>query len=252
MRCIGNGQQLALLHGWGLPSDVWEGLLPALTKHFQVHLIDLPGYGINQPITSDSLAHTVDQVAAALPDQCLLSAWSLGAQIAMQIAFRYPHKVKQLVLLGASPCFLEKHDWPQGMPTTLLTDFSLELQRNPNKLLSRFVTLINQGDHFASELSRQMKAMTRVKQPSVTVLQQGLDALRTTDLRPLIPEIRQPTLVIHGDKDPLMPLAAAQWLVDHLPKAHIDCFNDSAHTPFLAQPQRFLEALIDFDQGKSP
>ena len=36
---------LVLLHGWGVNSQIWEEILPALSESFELHVLDLPGYG---------------------------------------------------------------------------------------------------------------------------------------------------------------------------------------------------------------
>jgi pimeloyl-[acyl-carrier protein] methyl ester esterase len=53
-------------------------------------------------------------------------------------------------------------------------------------------------------------------------------------------------LLVHGEHDPLMPLAAAQWLAGHMPNARIEVFPGAAHAPFLSQPERFAELLKRF------
>ena len=58
--------------------------------------------------------------------------------------------------------------------------------------------------------------------------------------------VRQATLLVHGEHDPLMPLAAAQWLAGHMPNARIEVFPGAAHAPFLSQPERFAELLNRF------
>ena len=41
-----NKPDLALIHGWGLGSSVWQTLLPSLSKVFRLHLVNLPGYDL--------------------------------------------------------------------------------------------------------------------------------------------------------------------------------------------------------------
>jgi pimeloyl-ACP methyl ester carboxylesterase len=53
-------------------------------------------------------------------------------------------------------------------------------------------------------------------------------------------------MVVHGDADPLMPLAGAQAMASLFPAAQVETFAGSAHTPFLSRPDRFVEALQRF------
>ena len=78
------------------------------------------------------------------------------------------------------------------------------------------------------------------------MLAKGLDWLRDADLRAAVPGIVTPALIVHGDCDPLMPVAAGEWLAAQLPEARLERFAGSAHAPFLADPAHFARALGDF------
>ena len=66
------------------------------------------------------------------------------------------------------------------------------------------------------------------------------------DLRAELASVRTPTLLIHGERDPLMPLGAARWLAQTLPQTRLETFADAAHAPFLHDPDRFTALVGDF------
>ena len=74
----------------------------------------------------------------------------------------------------------------------------------------------------------------------------GLNWLHDVDLRPLAPQVKAPTLLIHGANDPLMPLAAAEALATLIPGAELAVFADCAHAPFISQPDAFNARLASF------
>ena len=43
----------SLLHGWGLNAEVWQSIIPRLSAHYRLHLLDLPGYGRSQGVHLD-------------------------------------------------------------------------------------------------------------------------------------------------------------------------------------------------------
>lgn len=61
--------------------------------------------------------------------------------------------------------------------------------------------------------------------------------LRDVDLRQQLAAIAVPTLLTHGENDPLMPLPVAQWLKEKLPNAHLELFGSAAHACFLNDPE---------------
>lgn len=224
---------VAFLHGWGFGAAVWSAMIDRLQGRVDAHCIDLPGYGER---TSD-----VDD----LPEGTTLCAWSLGAFTALRWAAARPQRIARLVLVGATPRFLRAPDWPDAQPPELLAGFAAGLAEDPPRTLRRFAALLNQGDEQAKAATRALTALVD-NMPLASTLATGLDELRDTDLRDRIPAVRQPTLVIHGANDPLMPLAAGRWLAEHLPAGRLAVVAGAAHAPFLSQPDRCADLLKEF------
>ncbi len=225
---------LVLLHGWGFGSHVWQAVAARLAGRCRVHCADLPGYG------TDVLA------ANDLPAGAAVCAWSLGAFQALRWAAERPDRVARLVLVGATPRFVQAPDWPAAQPPDVLAGFAAGLDDDPAKTLRRFAALANQGDEEARTATRALTAQLDSRIPAIPALAAGLAELRDTDLRALVPTVRQPALVIHGERDPLMPLAAGRWLAAHLPAGRLEIVSGAAHAPFLSQPERFTALLAEF------
>lgn len=191
-----------------------------------------PGWGFDarvfQPIA--------DRIEGRLAGP-LICGWSLGAMTAM----RFPDH--PLVLVGATPRFVQAPDWPHAQPPALLEAFASAVVADPAAALRRFAALINRGDVHARSLTRTMAALTCAASDR---LLDGLRTLRDTDLRALVPSIRQRVLIVHGENDPLMPLSTAEWLAAHLPNARLEVFAGAAHAPFLSQPDRFANLVAAF------
>ena len=98
---------LVLLHGWGVNQGVWQGIRAQLADSVTLITPDLPGFGSQShyPLPY-SLDAVVAQLATQIPDNSYLCGWSLGGLLAIALANRYPEKVQQLGLIGASPCFV--------------------------------------------------------------------------------------------------------------------------------------------------
>src|SRR6478752_266074 len=82
----GTGPNLVLLHGWGMSGAVWQPLVKKLSKHFTLHLVDLPGMGLSRPTEPYHLHILADKIAEMLPANADIVGWSLGSLIAMRIA----------------------------------------------------------------------------------------------------------------------------------------------------------------------
>jgi pimeloyl-[acyl-carrier protein] methyl ester esterase len=225
---------LVFLHGWGFGSRVWSAVADRLGGTWDVHLADLPGYGQRVMEADD------------LPPGSVLCAWSLGALRALRWAVERPDRISRLVLVGATPRFLQAPDWPDAQPPELLAGFAAGLADDPARTLRRFAALVNQGDSQARAATRALTALLDAGMPSASALAAGLDELRDTDLRGDLAAIGQPVLVVHGRHDPLMPLAAGRSLAEQLPNARLAIMNDAAHGPFLSRPEPFAGLLAEF------
>lgn len=247
---------LALVHGWGLGNAAWDAVLPLLGRSLRVHRVSLPGYdGSSETQAAGDAAAAFDATAAALvatlPRGCTLCGWSLGALLALRAAQLAPGHFARLVLVGATPCFTQRTDWPHAQAPAVLDGFSAAVAQDAKTARQRFIALFNQGDQSARAISRTLtRALAdEAAAPSSTTLLRGLDWLRRVDLRHALstpPATLPPSLVIHGDKDPLMPLAAARWLARTLPAARLEVFAGAAHAPFANDARRFATLVADF------
>lgn len=154
----------------------------------------------------------------------------------------------RLILVGATPRFVQAPDWSCAQAPELLDGFAAAVAADPRAALRRFAALMNQGDERARDITRQLHELLRERIPDGATLASGLAELRDTDLRKSAVAVRLPTLLIHGEHDPLMPLAAAQWLAAQMPNARLEVFAGAAHAPFLSQPDRYAQLLREFSQ----
>ena len=205
------------------------------------------------PSTREDFEACARALIARLPAGVTLCGWSLGGLLALQAALLAPGHIARLILVAATPSFTQRADWSAGQPAALLDTFQAAVADHPKATLQRFIALLNQGDPQARAIGRVLlSALTEQPLPSPETLNTGLNFLRDIDLRPQIAALQTPTLLIHGQRDTLMPLAAAQWLADYLPHARLEIFPDAAHAPFLNAPQYFTQLIADFCHVPAP
>jgi len=235
---------LALIHGWGIGASAWQTASDELSTHFNLRLLDLPGYGGARLADGASFEQTALSFISELPENAIVCGWSLGAMLAMQMALLAPGRIAHLVLVGATPSFTQRDDWSSAQPPALLDSFSTAAKQDASETRRRFVALLNQGDREARALTRSMtRALAADTAPEIDALLAGLAWLRDVDLRTQVASIATPTLIIHGAHDPLMPLAAAQTLHAQIAGSHLEIFPDAAHAPFAHDPQGFAALL---------
>jgi pimeloyl-[acyl-carrier protein] methyl ester esterase len=280
----GSGAPLLLIHGWGMHGGVWSEVAQKLAADFQVHSVDLPGYGLSgkgevgrteareggrgkgdthpAPVARPSLSgglpfplppfplsldSIVDELSACFTEPLNVCGWSLGGQIAQRWAVMEPAKVRRLILVTSTPCFSERDDWLFGMAKEVLEKFAAELEQNHAATLRRFISLQLRG----SENERELLTVLREKlfsrgEPDITALRAGLDVLRDADQRSELSDIKQPTLVIAGERDKLTPPEASYHMARVIPNARLVEVKGAAHAPFLSHPEFFVEQVKRF------
>lgn len=243
----GAGRDLFLIHGWGMHGGVWENVTQGLAQHFRVHAIDLPGMGHSPACSPYTLERLAQAVAEQLPDDALLCGWSLGGLLAMRLALAQPHKVSRLALVGATPRFVNGDGWQCGVEADVFQLFAGQVEDDYPGTMDRFLGLQAFGGESSRATIRQLRARFLLRPaPERQVLHAALQILLTSDLRDEVAQLRQPLLLLHGERDTLAPVAAAHWLAQQLPQSELRVIAGSAHAPFLSHPTAFVQALTDF------
>jgi pimeloyl-[acyl-carrier protein] methyl ester esterase len=238
--------QLVLLHGWGMNAEVWQTIYSRLAAHFQVNIIDLPGYGLNPIDDPETLSDAAANIAAQFSHPVALLGWSLGGLIATQIAANFPEKVTHLINLAASPCFLAQPNW-NGLNPELLARFQQQLLRSPKRTLEKFIALQTLGTKSAFEDSRFLRQLIGQQPlPSIRVLQCGLRWLQQSDLRPELMEIPVPVLMIYGELDHIVPVPTTPSITLRHPSSRIQRLAEAGHVPFVSHPDKVARIVTDF------
>lgn len=238
---------LALIHGWGMNARMFDALGALLAEDFDVRALDLPGHGGRDALAVNILQTWADDLAQQLPDNAVLLGWSLGGQLAMRAALDHSRKIARLILLASTPRFVAAEDWRHGMASADLQDFGNALLADPQATLLRFLSLQTRGMPEQKTLLQQLRQrLFDVPLPVSGALRAGLSILRETDLRAQLPQLMQPTLVLHGALDMLTPPAAGAWLADTLPHAQYIEFARAAHAPHLSHCADVAAAIGHF------
>jgi pimeloyl-[acyl-carrier protein] methyl ester esterase len=236
---------LVLLHGWGTHAGVWADLIARLDLGHAVIAPDFPGDG--SKASASTIDEAVDALAATAPERCVVAGWSLGGQLALLWARRHPQQVARVVLIASTPRFVSAPDWAHGMAAATLAGFAAELAADPAATLRRFLLLETRGDAEAHAVARRLDAALAARPAADhAVLARTLGWLRDTDLRAMLPDIRQAVLVLHGDRDRITPPAAGEYLAAQLPHARLVMLSGAAHAPFISDPDAVCQWMTDF------
>ena len=237
--------ELVLLHGWGMDSQVWGGFAEALSSYFTLTLIDLPGLGRStgfpEPYRADAV---VDMLVAQVPKRAVWLGWSMGGQVAIEFAAQHPERVQGLITVASNPCFVQRSDWHCAMSEATHQQFEQSLVSNVNKPLQRFIMLQTQGAEAGRDTLKQLKRILKAQAHAAPI--QSLQLLRE-DARPQLAALTMPVMQLFGDKDLLVPSAAAQ-ACGQLSKGEIKVYEGAGHLPFYSHQAEVVDDVVRFVQ----
>lgn len=230
--CGSRGPRVALLHGWGWDSRCLQDLINPLAASLQVMVIDLPGYGRNAQCPVRDLDECLDRLMALDPAPAALIGWSLGGQIALRWAVRSA-QVGALCMLAATPAFVARPDWPEGMAPHSFEAFRARLCSDRYDCAQRFAGLCAHGDAQARAVRNMLRGLMD-DMPDADRLEQGLDWLESAALDALA-GVQQPSLWLAGQRDALVSPAACARAAAQCAGQFIEVAQ-AGHLPWLGRP----------------
>src|SRR5277367_1322748 len=124
---------------------VFDGVRAALAAEHRVTAVDLPGHGRSPWHSQTTAQDWLADLAGLLPRGATLVGWSLGGQLALQLASQPALAVRRLVLVASSPRFVRADDWPYGLAAATLRQFAAQLEHDVGHTIDDFIELQLRG-----------------------------------------------------------------------------------------------------------
>ena len=209
----------------------------------RVLCFDKRGQGLSDPSLNvpnlEERVHDIEAVMdAADMDQVILYGISEGGPMCLKFAHDYPERVKGLILLGTTACWLQGDDFPMGME-----------ERALDYLPTAWGSGVLRDVFFPSITREQMDDKTYQGFEHLIATRQSVrqivDFMKKTDVRPLLPDIQCPTLVIHFAGDLSVPIRLGRAVAEALPNAEFVEVGGTDHAD-LSQSHEGIERVRQF------
>ncbi len=244
VRQWGRGETVFLVHGLGTNSSLWFNQVPVLSQHYHVVAIDLRGFGrSSKPHRSD--AYSIDQMADDVIEVCAalnLSSIhylgvSMGGFIGQAVALKAPDLCRSLIL-GQTACEF-------GIPADILE--------------ARLTAL----DSTSMDDYAQLVADQALAQPPEPIVEEWLcnmiadndreaykyvlaGALAAFDLTDRVGSIEQPTLIISGSEDRVIPPEKGADLHQRMRDSEFVLIDGIGHIGYAEKPAEFNQHVTAF------
>ena len=263
-----DGATVVLIHGAMASLHTWEPWVAILGQHYRVITLDLPGHGLTGQVPEDAygadpLTETIDAVVNALGvERFVLGGNSMGGGATWRYALTYPQRVRAMILVDSVP----PGDWRESTAAAAPADdaesersapigFAL-LRQSWFRAIARYLDpapLVEQGLLSAYNNSPVVN-QALIDRYYELILREGTRAAilnrsnsysrngANTDVSALT----QPTLVMWGAQDSLIPVRLADQFAQRLPNAQVVIYDDLGHIPMEEDPQRSAADVLNF------
>jgi 2-hydroxy-6-oxonona-2,4-dienedioate hydrolase len=241
----GSGPVIVLLHGLGGNTTNWVFNIAPLAQKYRVIVPDQIGFGqSDKPLINYRIATYVDFLDRFLKElkveRASLVGNSMGGWVAAAYAIAHPEKVERIVLVDAAGlAFAPDFD------TTQLIKLNPSTREGMKELVSRvfYNKLVFMSDAFIdASMAARINAGDGHTIRSITE-----SIIRREDfLDGHLSLIKQPTLIIWGREDGLLPLSDGQRFQKEVPNSQLIVFDQCGHVPQIEKAADFNSALLKF------
>ncbi len=250
-------EPVVLLHGTSASLHTWDGWTQVLKRQRRVIRFDLPGFGLTGPFAGEYTAddYRGDTYARFVLDlmdvlklpRAVLGGNSLGGEIAWRTASLAPERVTKLVLVDATGLEFTPESVPLGFILARLPVFStISESILPRELVAASVVSVY-GDpaKVTPELVDRYYQLA-LREGNRRALSQRLRQLEPGAAADRLALLKQPTLILWGGRDRLVPPAVGVTLQQRIPGSQRQVFDQLGHVPQEEDPAATVQPVQVF------
>lgn len=225
----GEGEPVVLVHGLSGSTRWWSRNVGALSEHYRVHLLNLPGFGAVRRarprfVLAEAPSWLLAWMEAVGLERAHLVGHSMGGYLCLRLAASRPELVRKLVLVD-----------PAGVP--------------PGRaMLGHLAPLLLAARHGAPSFLPVLVRDALHAGP-FTLLRAARDLL-AEDVREDLRRVQAPTLLVWGEKDVLIPPSVGDLMRAEIPGSRLLVIEGAGHNPMFDRPAEFDAALLAFLGGE--
>ncbi|MBA3945003.1 MAG: alpha/beta fold hydrolase [Herpetosiphonaceae bacterium] len=257
---LGSGPPLMLLHGGpGLDHTEFRPWVEPLADHFTLIFVDERGTGRSERVAPETAttANMVEDIEALRQhlgyDRLALLGFSFGGFLALSYAAKYQAHLSHLLLVDTAPsnAFIPESE---ELVRAFASPDIKEALDNEGSITSdeefRRVMEIEGPVYYKAWTSREQAMSARMNRDMIFGFEVstwwGNNEMAQYDMRPFLPQITVPTLVVVGRYDRITPVSQAEVMAQAIPGARLEIFEDSGHMTISEEQDRFNALVQEF------
>ena len=237
----GQGEPLVAIHGGGGDARSWQRNIRELATKYTVYAPDLPGYGGSQPLNGDyfipELSDFVEKFTKTVGlEKFSLIGHSLGGGIALDFALKFPDRIKKLVLVSSLCLGSEIAFWVRFFSLPAFFKSLGSIMVFGFKCVKWLVNHLDPSKYILPLTPASMAVGVSISNfhRQTLVLEQRL------------PEIKMPTLLVWGSRDPVVPVKQAYRAAKAIPDCRLEVFKNRGHNIHREELKKFSRVITEF------
>jgi 3-oxoadipate enol-lactonase len=242
----GSGDPLVMIMGLGYSHEMWHRTWPVMASKYRTIVFDNRGVGQSDVppgpyLIAQMAADTAAVMDAAGLEQAHVMGVSMGGVIAQEFAITYPHRVRSLIL-GCTTCGGKES---VAAAPNVLQVLMARATMTPEEGAEAMVPFIYDASTPRSRIDEDLAIRRRTFPTAAGYLAQLQGVVAWTGYERL-PQIKAPTLIIHGETDQLVPPQNAHILHERIAGSRLAMLPNASHILMTDQPQACHGALLEF------
>jgi non-heme chloroperoxidase len=255
----GTGQPIVFSHGWPLNADAWEDQMVFLGQHgYRCVAHDRRGHGrSSQPWTGNNMDTYADDLAALVEELDLRDAIHVGhstggGEVARYIGRHGTSRVAKVVLIGSvTPLMLKTAGNPDGLPLEVFDGFRASVLADRSQYFKDLAGPFYGANRAGATVSQAVRDTFWLQgmQAGFKSVIDCIKAFSETDHTEDLKKIDVPTLILHGDDDQIVPIAASAMQAAKLVKSGtLKVYAGFSHGMCTVNKDQINEDLLAFIQ----
>ncbi|GAB4828357.1 hypothetical protein Ancab_035355 [Ancistrocladus abbreviatus] len=252
-KIVGNGDEVVILaHGYGGDQSIWDKIVPRLAEKHRVVVFDWNFSGVGKvegkvfdPVKyyssfdsfADDLVDLMDEMELR---SCVFVGHSMSGMVGCIASIKKPQLFKRLILLGASPRYLNAEGYEGGFESSEIEQILSAIESNFHSWASAFVPLAVGGN----DLQAAQQFETTMKNMSPETALSLAKTIFLGDQRDTLDKVETPCTIVTTTNDMAIPTSVAYYMQKRIKgKSSVEIMDTDGHFPQLTAPMQLLEVL---------
>ncbi|MRX46933.1 alpha/beta fold hydrolase [Pedobacter puniceum] len=254
VRQLGNleGATMIFAHGFGTDQSAWDQVIKAFISNYRIILFDnvgggkadLESFSPNKYTSLQAYAEDLIAICEAYNvKDAILVGHSVSGMIGLLTAIKRPEFFSKLIMIGASPRYLNDTDYVGGFEQQGLNEIYETMTNNYFAWVSGF-SVAAMANPENPQLAESFAATLKAIRPDIA--QSVARVIFQSDYRKELQKLNKPTLLLQAKEDIAVPLSVAEYLHKNIKNSKLKVVNAFGHFPHMSAPQEIINEIKQF------